>query len=156
MSNCKWHLFKIVNISIFKRVHLFSICDSTIPKIWQAKNPTISNMVCYFIHHSKGHLIFFTFTYYHLKMKNFLLINSLVCSLVLVVISKIYKQQSSSTYWSKVLLSNSVKRCKWWWHFQNIGYKDFLSYSLANCNGHTLFMTNKSKLFDIWPKFKKT
>jgi hypothetical protein len=30
-------------------------------------------------------------------------------------------------FWWRTLFSNLLKSCKWWWHFKNIRYKDFLS-----------------------------
>jgi hypothetical protein len=57
---------------------------------------------------------------YLVKINNFFT-SSFNGSLVLAVCSKIS--------WSSQFLSNLTKGCKCSWHFTNIGYKDFLSYS---------------------------
>ncbi len=56
-------------------------------------------------------------------------ISSFANSLVLIVYSNISKLQSSSTSMLAKALSNYAKGCKWWWHFNNMRYKDLLSYS---------------------------
>ncbi len=55
------------------------------------------------------------------KTNNSLFTSSYANSLGLAVCSKIS--------WSTQFLSNFTKGCKCSWHFTNIGYKDFLSYS---------------------------
>jgi len=105
------------------------IWDPTIPKIWQARNPIVGNMDSCFCHHCKWHFISFTSIWYCLKMINSLFTSFFTSSFVLVVCSNISKLQSSSTPMLTKTLSNYTKRCKWWWHFNNMGYKDLLSYS---------------------------
>ncbi len=71
-----------------------------------------------------------TSNWYLLKTSNSFFTNFFVGPLVLVVCSKISKLQSySKNSWLTQFLFNLTKGCKCSWHFTNIGYKVFLSYS---------------------------
>ncbi len=80
-----------------------------------------------FCHHYKRHFIFFISTWYCVKMRRSLFTSFFIGSLVLAICSNTSKLQSSSTPMLTKTLSDSAKGCKWWWHFNNMGYKDLLS-----------------------------
>jgi hypothetical protein len=62
-------------------------------------------------------------------MRSSMFTSSFVGSLVLAICSNVSKLQYSSTLMLAKTLSDFARRCKWWWHFNNMGYKDLLSYS---------------------------
>ncbi len=106
-----------------------------------------------------------TSNWYFLQIRSSLLTSFLVGSFVVVVYSNISKQES----WLKIsysveFFSNFTKGCKCSWHFTNIGYKDFLSYSSTRAtpyslptNEHTiwrlLYLGSRIKEIILWVFF---
>ncbi len=82
-SNYKWHFFNFVISK--EKILSISICDSTSLKICQAKKPTIGNMVSYFAHHWRKHLISLESNWQRLNTNITLVTSSMVGSLVLRV-----------------------------------------------------------------------
>ncbi len=101
--------------------------------------------------------MFLTFNWYLLKTNNFFTSSS-TSSLVLAICSKISKLQSySKIYRSKQFVFNFTKGCKCSWHFTNIGYKDFLSYSSTRTTPCS-FPTNEDiipRLLNLRSKIKE-
>jgi hypothetical protein len=106
----KWHLLRLVNMLAKEKILLVFICDPTILTICWTRKPIVGNMNSSFYHHWKRHLISKGSTWNLLKINSSMLTSSLTRSLVLAIISKISKIQSSSTLWFKQF----IIRCKWW------------------------------------------
>ncbi len=51
--DCKWHLLRFVSMHVKEKIVSVLVCDLTMPKIWQAKKPTIGNMAPCFSYHCK-------------------------------------------------------------------------------------------------------
>jgi len=129
-SICKWHLSNLIKIIVKEEILSLFICNPTIPKICQAKNPIVRNIASCFCHHWRGDLMSLTSNWYLLKIRSSLLTSSSIGSLVLTIYSNISKLQSSSKiFWLVEFLFDLTKGCKCSWHLTNIRYKDFLSYS---------------------------
>ncbi len=116
---CKWHLLRLVSISAKEKTHYVSIWDPTTLKIYWAKKPIVRNIVSCFCHRWRWHLMFLTSNWYILKPTTPSSQALLLVHLCLQFVKK-YPTQFLS------ILSKGYK-CSW--HFTNIGYKDFLSYS---------------------------
>jgi hypothetical protein len=78
---CKWHVLRLVRILAKEKMFSISIWDPIIPKICQAKSPTIGNIASCLCHHWKGYLMSLTSNWYLLKIKNSLLTSFYMVSL---------------------------------------------------------------------------
>jgi hypothetical protein len=67
---CKDIFLRLVRIPNKEKILSVSICDPTIPKICQAKNPIVGNIASCFCHHWKGHFMSLTSNWkYQLAIK---------------------------------------------------------------------------------------
>jgi hypothetical protein len=95
--NCKWHFLRLVRILVNENILLISIWYPTILNICLAQKPTIKHAFMFFLP-LQWALDVFNIHLIMPRIKNSLLTNYVVGSLALVVISKISKLLSSSTF----------------------------------------------------------
>jgi len=146
-SVCKWHRLNLISIPTKDLFLFFSNLRSNNIQNLLGRNPIIRNIVSCFCHHWRGNLISLTSNWYLLKTNNSIFTSSSVGSLVLTICSKTFKLQSySKISWLTQFLFNLTKGCKCSWHFTNIGYKDFLSYSSTRTTPCSL-PTNKDTIW---------